>query len=68
MEDTNSERNLITKLEGENPLGRPKHRLEDKTKMDFKDTGHEGAGCIHLAHDTEHWHLLMSMVMNPQVP
>ena len=30
-------RNLVGKLEGKRPLGRPKHRLKDKMKWIFKE-------------------------------
>jgi hypothetical protein len=33
----NAHRILIGKTEGKRPLGKPRHRLEDNIKMDFKE-------------------------------
>jgi hypothetical protein len=38
-EKRNAYRILAEKPEGKRPLGRPRHRLEDNTKMDFRKIG-----------------------------
>jgi hypothetical protein len=40
---------LVGRNEGKRPLGRPKRRWEDNTKMDFRETGIHGANWIRLA-------------------
>jgi hypothetical protein len=42
---------LVRKPEGRRPLGRPKRRWEDNTKMDLQEEGCEGVDCIELAQD-----------------
>jgi hypothetical protein len=40
---------LIGRPEGKRPLGRPRHRWEDKIKLDFREIGIDGANWIRLA-------------------
>jgi hypothetical protein len=40
---------LVGKREGKRPLGRPRHRWEDKIKMDFQEVGCGGMDWIELA-------------------
>jgi hypothetical protein len=42
---------LVGRPEGKRSLGRPRHRWEDNIKMDFRETGIDGANWIHLAQD-----------------
>jgi hypothetical protein len=59
---------LVEKPEGTRPLGRPRHRWEDKIKMDLQEVG---CGCmdwIDLAHDRARWCTLVTVIMNLQVP
>ena len=54
---------LVGKPEGKRPLGRPRHRWEDKIKIGPK----VGRGCgdwMGLAQDRERWRALVSTVMN----
>jgi hypothetical protein len=44
---------LVGKLEGERPLGRPRHRLEDNIKMDLREIGWEVVDWIHLAQERD---------------
>jgi hypothetical protein len=37
--------------ESKRPLGRPRHRLENKSSTDLKETGHESADWIQLSQD-----------------
>jgi hypothetical protein len=58
----------VGKPEGKRPLGRPRRRWEDNTKM-----GHQGVGCwvmnwIELAQDRDRWWAFMNGAMNLRVP
>jgi hypothetical protein len=59
---------LIGKPEGKTPLGRPRPRWKDNIKMDLREMRLKGVNWIHLAQDLEWWQVLVSMVMNLQVP
>jgi hypothetical protein len=50
------------------PLGRPRHKWEDNTKMDLRETGWEGVDWMHLAEDRVQGQNLVNMVMNLWVP
>jgi hypothetical protein len=38
---------LVGKSEGNSPLGRPRHRLENNNKIDLKEKRMSGKDCIH---------------------
>jgi len=59
---------LVGKPEGKRPLGRPRHRWEDNTKMDLKEVGCGGMDWIELAQDRDSWHTLVNVAMNLWVP
>jgi hypothetical protein len=42
---------VYRRLEGKRPLGIPRRRWEDNIKMDFGETGNDGANWIRLARD-----------------
>jgi hypothetical protein len=50
------------------PLETPRHRCEDKIKMDVKVIGWDGLKWIHLAHDTVQWQALVKMAINHCIP
>ena len=54
--------------EGKRPLGRPRCRLEDNTKMGLQELGCGGMDWIELAQDRDRWWALLNAVMNLQVP
>jgi hypothetical protein len=60
---------LVGKPEGERPLERPRHRWEDKLKLDHRETIWRGGGVewIHLTQDRDRWQALVDAVMNVQV-
>jgi hypothetical protein len=59
---------LFVVWEEKRPLGRPRHRLDDNTKMDLREIGCCGMDRIHLAQDRDLWRALVNMVMNLWVP
>ena len=59
---------LVGKLEGKRPLGRPRRRWVDNIRMDFQEVGCGYVDWIGLAHDRDRWRMLVSAVMNLQVP
>ena len=58
------------KPEGEKPLGRPRRKWEDSSKMDLQEVGlgEEGMDLIDLAQDRDKRRALENAVMNLQVP
>jgi hypothetical protein len=59
--EINKNSTLVGKPEGRRPLGRPRRKWVDNTKMDLTEIGF-------LAQDRGHWRDLVSMVMNLRVP
>jgi hypothetical protein len=59
---------LVGRLEGQRPLGRPRHRWEDNIKMDLRERGIDGANWIQLAQYRVQWRACVNMVMNLRVP
>jgi hypothetical protein len=55
---------LVGKPEGKRPLRRPRHRWEEGSKMDLRETGWEAVDWIHLAYDRDRLEALVNMVMN----
>jgi hypothetical protein len=54
---------VVGKPEGKSPLGRPRRRWQNNIRMDFGETGWEGAEWIQLAEDSDHWRALVNTVM-----
>jgi hypothetical protein len=52
-EERNVYRVLMAKPEGKRPLGRPRHRWEDRIKMDFREIGWGSIDCLQLALDRD---------------
>jgi hypothetical protein len=69
---TNREKNayriLPWKTEGKRPLGRPKRRWVDNTKIDLREIGWDGMDWIDLTQDRDQWRALVNMVMNLRIP
>jgi len=66
-EERGAYRVLVGKLEGRRPLGRPRHRWVDNTRMDLLEVGCEYMDWIGLAQDRDRWRTLVSAVMNLRV-
>jgi hypothetical protein len=59
---------LVGKPEGKRPLGRPRRKWVDNTKMDLGETGWGGVDWIGLIQDRDKWRALVNAVMNILVP
>jgi hypothetical protein len=58
---------LVGKLERKRPLGRPRHKWEDRIRMDLREIGLEGVDWIRLAQDRDRWWAVVSAVMSLRV-
>jgi hypothetical protein len=56
------------KLEGRRPLGRPRRRWVDNTKLDLREIERNGMDWIDLAQDRDQWMAPVNTVMNLRVP
>jgi hypothetical protein len=56
------------KPEGKIPLGRPRRRWVDISKIDLREIGWDCVDWTKLAQDRDQWRALVNMVMNLQVP
>jgi hypothetical protein len=59
---------LVGRPAGKRPLGRPRLRWEDNTKMDLREIGIDVENWIHLAQDRVQWRACVNEVMNLRVP
>jgi hypothetical protein len=59
---------LAGRPKGKRPLGRPRHKWDDNSKMELREIGINGVSWIHLAQDRVQWWAFASMVMNHWVP
>jgi hypothetical protein len=59
---------LVGKPEGKRPLGRPRRRWIENTKMDLSEVGLSVLDWIGLAQDRYRWRALVKSVMNLRVP
>jgi len=59
---------LITKPEGNRPLGKSGRRLEDNIRMDGRDIAWERVDFVPLAQYTDQWRSLVNTIMNLRVP
>jgi hypothetical protein len=58
----------VGKPEGKKPLGRPRRRWEDNSKMDHLEVKCGGVNWIKLAQDRDRSRALVNVVMNLRVP
>ena len=59
---------LVGKPEGKRPLGRPRRRWVDNSRMDFQEVGCGYVDWIGLAQNRDRWRTFVSAVMNLRVP
>jgi hypothetical protein len=66
-EKRNEYRILVGKPEGKRPLGRPRRRWMNNTKIDVREIGWDGTVWIDVAQDSDQWRVLVNTVMNLRV-
>jgi hypothetical protein len=59
---------LVGRLEEMRPLGRPRHRWEDSSKMDLQEVRWGDTDWIDLGQDRDRWWAPVNAVMNLRVP
>ena len=59
---------LMGKPEGKRPLGRPRRRWGDNTKMDLREVDCDPGEWIDLAEDRDQWRTYVKAVMKLRVP
>jgi hypothetical protein len=59
---------LVGMPEGKRPLGSPRRRWVDNTRMHLREIGWDGADWIDMAQDRDHWRALVNTVLNLRVP
>jgi hypothetical protein len=59
---------LVGRPEGKSPLGRHRHRWENKIKMDLRELRIDGTNWIQLAQDRVQWRDFVNTVINLRVP
>jgi hypothetical protein len=59
---------LVGKSEGKRPLGTPRRRWEDNTKLDLREVKIDGADWIPLAQFRVQWRAFVNTAMNLRVP
>jgi hypothetical protein len=59
---------LVGKPEGKRPLRRPRHRWEDSTRLDLRQTGWGSVEWTHMAQARNRWRAPLNTVMNLRVP
>jgi hypothetical protein len=55
---------LMGEPEGKRPLERPRHRWEDRIRMDLREIGWGSVEWIQLAQDRDRWRALVNTVTN----
>ena len=59
---------LVGKPEGKRPLGRPRRRWKDSTKMDLQEVGRGRVDWMELVQDRDGWRPLAGTMRNFRVP
>jgi hypothetical protein len=59
---------LVGKPEGKRPLGRPRRRWLDNTRMDLGEVGWGGVDRIGLAQYRNKWRAVANLTMNLRAP
>jgi hypothetical protein len=67
-EKMNSYSILARKPDGTRPLGRPRRRWVDNSKMNLREIGWGDIEWIDLAQDRDQWRALVKTVMNLRFP
>jgi hypothetical protein len=67
-EKRNAYRLLVGKPEGKRPLGRPRRRWIDNTRMDLGEVKWDDVVWIGLAQERHSWRALANLILNFRVP
>jgi transposase len=67
-EKRNVYRILVGEPEGKRPLGTPRRRWVDNSKVDLREVGWGGIDWIDVSRDGDQWRALVNTVMNLWVP
>jgi hypothetical protein len=67
VEKKNVYKYLVGEPEGKKPLGTPRRRREDNTKIDDKEIGWENVDLTHLAQDRDQLRALVNTIMDLRV-
>jgi hypothetical protein len=67
-EKRNAYRIFVGTPDGKTPLGRPRRKWMDNTKMDLREIGWDGVDWIHMTQDRDQWKALVNTVLNLRVP
>jgi hypothetical protein len=67
-EKRNAYRLLVAKPEGERPLGRPRRRWGDNSRINLVEVGWSDVDWIGPAQDRNRWRAVMNSVLNLWVP
>ena len=59
---------LTDKPRGKRPLGRPRHRWEDNTRMNLEEIGINAGNWVDSPHDGNYWRALVNSALNLLVP
>ena len=59
---------LTGKPTGKRPLGRPRRRKEDNTRMDLKEIGINAGNWVDSDQDRDNWRALVNAALNLRVP
>jgi hypothetical protein len=59
---------FMSRSERKRSLGRPRHRWENKIKIDLQEVGQRGTERIDVVQDRDRWRALVNAIMNFQVP
>ena len=69
MEETRSAFKILTgKPTGKRPLGRPRRRWEDNTRMDLEEIGINAGNWVDSAQDRHYWRVLVNAALNLRIP
>ena len=49
---------------GKRPLGRPRRRWEENTRMDLKEIGINTRNWVHLAQNRDYWRAIVNVALN----
>ena len=68
MEGRSAFKILKGKHTGKRPLGRPRRRWEDYTRMDLEEIGINSGNWVDSAQDRNYWIALLNAALNLRVP